>query len=468
MSLSGPDALRSIEEALRDVRREEDEIVRRLGRSAELVTKTRIQQGELLRQLAALRLTQPTRTTLVEEIAAAEAEASRMLGRHDAELAAMVARTAEIDAAIAKAGAERAALQLSAGERDGELRALAAKARPRLGKNTQYTAQLTAARDLAAAAEASLRRMQEADGEREVKERPYRDDPLFMYLWEKAYGTKAYRANPLVARLDAGIAGLIGYSRARANFVLIKELPLALRAHAAELRKRAEAAALDVARLESAAVDSAGGQAARQALEAAVTQIAALDATIAGLEDRRDEATRAQRSVAQGDDASYARVLAALNALLERADVRAIVAEARAAPKGQDPAILAQLDDLARRAGEESDESTGQRSRLHTLAARRRDLENLLFELKTEGFDNPHSGFADSDLVGDALNVFLRGEISLGGYWDRWGQGQTWDAAGYGGPGGGWGRLKRGPANGLGRTRMPPQPARSEALTSAA
>ncbi|MDO8360373.1 MAG: hypothetical protein Q7T08_10075, partial [Devosia sp.] len=53
MSLSGPDALRSLEEALRDIRREEDEIAKRLSRSTELIEKLREQEGELLLQLAA-------------------------------------------------------------------------------------------------------------------------------------------------------------------------------------------------------------------------------------------------------------------------------------------------------------------------------------------------------------------------------------------------------------------------------
>ena len=41
MTLSGPEALRSLEEALRDIRREEDEIAKRLARSAELISKIR-------------------------------------------------------------------------------------------------------------------------------------------------------------------------------------------------------------------------------------------------------------------------------------------------------------------------------------------------------------------------------------------------------------------------------------------
>ena len=36
MSLAGPDSLRALEEALRDIRREEDEIAKRLARSAGL------------------------------------------------------------------------------------------------------------------------------------------------------------------------------------------------------------------------------------------------------------------------------------------------------------------------------------------------------------------------------------------------------------------------------------------------
>ena len=56
MSLSGPEALRSLDEALRDIRREEDEIAKRLARSAELVTKIRATEGELFRQLAKVRL----------------------------------------------------------------------------------------------------------------------------------------------------------------------------------------------------------------------------------------------------------------------------------------------------------------------------------------------------------------------------------------------------------------------------
>ena len=56
MSIRGPEALASLDEAMRDIRREEDEISTRLARSAERVAKIRESEAELFRQLAQLRL----------------------------------------------------------------------------------------------------------------------------------------------------------------------------------------------------------------------------------------------------------------------------------------------------------------------------------------------------------------------------------------------------------------------------
>ena len=72
MSLSGPEALRSLDEALRDIRREEDEIAKRLARSAEMITKMREQEGELLSQLAQVRLDPATQKELAGQISGVE------------------------------------------------------------------------------------------------------------------------------------------------------------------------------------------------------------------------------------------------------------------------------------------------------------------------------------------------------------------------------------------------------------
>jgi hypothetical protein len=459
MSLSGPQAVHAIEDALRDIRREESEIARRLGHSTELLTKIRTQEGELHRQLLATRLEPQQRATLLEEIAKAEADAATALAWHESDLDVAAAEIAKIDAALAQASADRAALQDRAAARDAELNRLAEKARPRLGKDADYVEKLTAARELSEQAEVSLAKTAEAEAARERNGRAYRDDKLFSYLWSRGYGSETYRGRGLGRWLDARVGAVIGYERARTNYLLLTEIPVRLREHTEHLRGKAQAAALEIVRLESTAVDSAGGKAPREAIAALVEEIAALDASITELEDRRDAAIRAQRELAQGGDTAFADAFKTLTAQLRRSDLRAVVAEARSAPKGQDTTIVAQLDDFGRRALEEQDQAHEERARLRALEMRRRDLEDLLYEIKLQGFDNSHSAFADEDLSGETLNVFLHGEISLAGYWERWRASQSWNEALYGGPGGGWGRLLVPEGEGIGRQRIAAAPA---------
>ena len=53
MALTGPDALRALDEAVRDIRREEDEIAKRSARSSELLIKFYAQEADLYRLLVA-------------------------------------------------------------------------------------------------------------------------------------------------------------------------------------------------------------------------------------------------------------------------------------------------------------------------------------------------------------------------------------------------------------------------------
>ncbi|MEP7240897.1 MAG: hypothetical protein ABI697_08435 [Devosia sp.] len=463
--MNGPAALTSVDEALRDIRREEDDIVRRLGRGTEIVGKLRLQEGELFRQLLAMRLEQGSRAALSAEIAAAEATAGEALDQHTRDLSSAEAALQSLDDEIAKLQEDRARLQAGAAERDAQLRALAARARPRLVTDVAYARTLEASRTLSAAAELASRKVAQAEASRERNGRPYRDDPLFMYLWEKGYGARTYRASALVGWLDGRIARLIGFEGARANFVALNDIPLRLRDHASQLQQQAQAAALEIAAVESEAVDTAGGGAAREGLREAVTGIDAIDHAVMQREDQRDDAIKSIRELAQGSQPGYANAMRMFSGVIERGELRVLLAEARATPKGQDPTLVQQLDDIRRRARDEDEEVRGQRARLKTLASRRRDLEDLRAELKALGFDNPQSQFGDDDLVGDALNVFLRGEISIAGYWDRWRQAQSWGAPGYGGPGGGWGLLARPAGASFGRSRSS---ARNDGLISAA
>ena len=430
MTISGPDALRSLDEALRDIRREEDDIAKRLSHASELITKIRETENELFRQLAQVRLDTGTQAELGTRLTDAETRARDMLKKHAAELASTEDALKAEDGKITALTAERATLVGDTGKLEAELKAIADRIAAEATRNPDYLKQKTLAEDLTHVAEEALRKTEQAETDRETKGKPYRDDPLFMYLWERSFGTRNYRANNLVAWLDGIVARLVGYPEARPNFAMLNEIPMRLREHAERQQQIAIEARERLNALANAAIDAEGGKPVRDRLAKANVRIKTIDAEVLAVEDRRDDLAKQQRDLAQGSDPAFSAAISALAETLQRNDMQTLLAEARLTRTGQDDTIVKQIDDARSRAAEEENETKDHKARLKTLAARRRELEDIQFEFKKANYDNPRSTFREDKLVGDLLNDFLRGGFSAAGYWDQWRRSQNW-AGGY-------------------------------------
>ena len=428
MTLFGPEALRSLDEALRDIRREEDDIARRLARSAELIAKIHEGESELLRQLAKVRLDPATQSEITGRLMRAERDARDTLRSHQRATAEAEAELKQIDSEIVRLGEERSAVVAALARHEAELQALAEKVAADASASPEYAEKRRQADELVHIAEEAMRKTVQAEADMTEKGKPYRDDPLFMYLWERGFGTRTYRANNVVAMLDRWVAGLVRYPEARPNFAMLNEIPMRLREHAERQQHKAEAAVAEVMALEEQAIDAAGGKPIREALAAARVRIDAIDAEVVDLEDRRDEAAGARRDLAQGSDPAFSSAVSGLAQSLGRADIETLLAEARATRTHEDDAIVKQIDDARGRVKEEEEETRDLKARLKTLAERRRELEDIQFEFKKQGYDNPRSTFREDRLVGDLLNDFLRGGITAANYWDQWRRSQNWSA----------------------------------------
>jgi hypothetical protein len=426
MSLSGPDALRSLDDALRDVRREEDEVSRRVARSAELIAKFQETESELLRELAKVRLDPAVQAELAGQLTAAEARARDMLADHDKALDAAGVELRAVDAELADIAARRSGAVARLEMTRAELDTLAKRVEAECLKDASYLA-LKAERDsLQAVADKSRSKTELAERDEAQKGQPYRADPLFMYLWERNWGTPQYKGKGLSATLDAWVARQVGYHEARANFALLNNIPLRLKAHAERQQQAADAASDALEEMESRALEVAGAAPMRQKLEAASEAIAQIEARVVALEDKRDSLVKAQRDLAQGSDPTFTDAIAGLAAVLAREDIRVLLSQARATRTGRDDTIVQQIEEVRKRSMEEKADSRDQKARLKTLAARRRELEDIQYEFRRQGFDNPRSTFREDNLVGDMLNEFLRGGISAADYWGRWRNSQSW------------------------------------------
>ena len=117
--------------------------------------------------------------------------------------------------------------------------------------------------------------------DRKEKGEPYEQDPLFLYLWKRGYGTSEYRANPLTRYLDDWVAGLCGYGDARANYAMLNEIPRRLQEHSEKLRSQANIEFEKLEQLESKAAEADGIPALQQALADTRNALAELDDQLA-------------------------------------------------------------------------------------------------------------------------------------------------------------------------------------------
>jgi hypothetical protein len=90
------------------------------------------------------------------------------------------------------------------------------------------------------------------------KGKPYQEDSIFMYLWQRRYMTPDYRGNGIIRSLDDWVARLIDYRKTRADYHMLNELPLRLREHADQAAEEAERQQQALQALERQAAEKDG------------------------------------------------------------------------------------------------------------------------------------------------------------------------------------------------------------------
>lgn len=150
----------------------------------------------------------------------------------------------------------------------------------RLDADADYLAQERRTREAERIARHAEDKALHSEQKKDDKGQSYRDDPLFMYLWGRHYGTPQYQAWPVARWLDSKIARLIGFEDARANYSRLQEIPLRLREHAEQKKRDAEAAFAVLRELDEDARKQDGVIALEEIRDKEQTALEAIDARI--------------------------------------------------------------------------------------------------------------------------------------------------------------------------------------------
>jgi hypothetical protein len=409
--ISGRQALAQIEQTIEKARQQEAQCELAYTRATEEVGRLRLQRTEAFRDLARLKLDAIRQNQVVGQLDAAERQALSVLNSRQEALRQLTERRRQAEDRVRQAEAQRQAavdaLEQALAEVESTRRSVEAK----VSVDPEWISARAQVNAVTGHAQQAEKKAVQAETDRDEKRRPYEDDPLFMYLWKRKFGTATYRVTPFTRYMDRLVARVVGYDKARPNYTLLNEIPERLREHARrvlnELRDaRDRLTALERQALVTAGIGSLEARAsqAKEAVDEADRTLAEARAALAEL-DRTHDA-----SVLEGD-APYREAVALLAAADEREDLNQLYQEALRTPTPQDEDIVRRIqatDVMINRALRQAVDAHRQ---LKEIAQRRAMIEQEWDELRSQGYDTPYGTFGNEAALGNVLGGVLTGAI---------------------------------------------------------
>jgi chromosome segregation ATPase len=448
--ISGRQALATIEQTIAQARNEETRFDAALKAAADQVARLRTERMDALRQLARVKLDAMTRDGVVRTLDAAERQALDLLAQRRQALERLIERRRGAEEAVRTAEAERHAKAAALEDALKAFTDLRRQVEAQTRNGPEWAAQRAKIDEAAAVAQEAEKKAAQAEADREAKRKPYEADPLFMYLWRKKFGTSEDRSGPFMRFFDRRVARLVGYDKARANYVALNEIPQRLREHAERMNAeiantRARLVAYEREALLKAGIQplAARAHAAKADLDLAERRLAEAKEALAAL-DREHDA-----SVLQGEG-PYRDAIELLATADAQESLQTLYREAMATPAPEDDAAVRRIeaiDGAVRRAEQEMEAI---RRKLRDLAQRRAMVEQERDAFRQQGYDNPYGRFDNGNALGNVLGGILGGVIggavlrdTLNGGYHR--QPSPWDSDFGGGgfpfpddAGGGW------------------------------
>jgi DNA repair exonuclease SbcCD ATPase subunit len=409
--ISGRQALGQIEQAVAQLRREEARLDADLRAAGEEAARLRIERMESFRELARVKLDVMTRPGFIGDLDAAERQALGMIESRRRALDSFTKRRAAAERKEQDLEAERHA---RAEELEQALEALD-ELRARVERETRSGASWSEQRARIGAAEEVARQAEKkaevAEADRKEKGRPYEADPLFTYLWRRKFGTAEYRAGNLVRFFDRRVARLVGYDKARANYTLLNEIPLRLREHAQRMKDEIAAERTRLTAVERVALQAAGAAPLQAAVETARGRLVEAEQALARAKADLAELDRQHdASVLQGD-LPFKDAIELLAKADAAQDLRSLYEEARRTPTPQDDALVRRIETTEAAIGQ-AERRMGEMGReLAALAQRRSALEQEWQGFRRQGYDRPHGGFGNAQVIGSVLGGILGGVL---------------------------------------------------------
>ena len=415
--VSGRQALSNIDQTVTDARTK----IASIESQIETVNQRLAEQQQALTQdykdLAKVRVNLMADPETARHLDQAEQQALALLGQRESALRELESQLQAADGVRQTLETERSAQAARVDAAAQAVDAADARTQARLHADPAYRIQREKVAEAERLAMHASEKATRSEDEREQKGAAFRGDPLFMYLWERSYGTPEYRSWGLFRMLDGWVAKLVGFADARANFSRLNEIPERLREHANGLQAGAEGEFDALKALDEAARAADGIPALEQIVAREQERLDAIDARIANAESDQQVLMARRALFAAGEDEHTRKAVNFMAAEFQREDLMELRREALATPYPEDDLIVSQM--LQREDERRQLEASVQGLKEVIVQHQKQlaELESLRLDFKRSRYDRAGSTFGDEAMIGMLLGQFINGMLDRDNLW---------------------------------------------------
>jgi uncharacterized membrane protein YgcG len=416
---TGRETLGSIESAIGKLYREETQLDRSLRSAVGEAERLRKERAETLRELARVKLDEMAAGRLVDNLDAGERRAVQVLDEYRRRVAHVSERRETLLKEAADARAERDAAAKEVEEKLADVETLRAEVETRVQTEDAWQQAKAVSDDANAVAGEAEKKAANSEAELGAKKKPYDDDPLFIYLWQRGFGTQRYQSNNLVRLMDRMVADFIDFGNVRPNYAALIEIPLRLREHATAKRAAAAERLAALSNIERRAMVEAGIEPKEEALTEARRRLAAADATLEEKMRQLNEVdAERDQLVAGGTNQAYEQALSVIAAADAKDQIAALYLEVKRTALLSDDTIVKKLETIDGQIAKTDAEVADLRNTAKDLAKRRVEIERVRDRFRGAGYDHPHGTFGNDSDIADALGRTMAGTIAGQVLWE--------------------------------------------------
>jgi len=401
---TGSTALKNIDQSLQTIRNEVVRLDNLLTRLTESMAKNQRHRVKLINDIAAVRLTEIDTGELRSSLTAADQQALKILEQRDEALTALNEKIERLDQDILAAEHERETLLASVNQSSQNLVELETKVQNELKVDQHYLDQIAKTREAESIAEEAQNKVELAQHDMDVKAQPYKADELFMYLWNRGYGTTEYSGSFLARFMDGWVARVIKYEPARINFWNLTEIPKRLNNHAEMVDAAADEELMALQQLELDALAKGGVKEIEQALEASREILDKHDDKLEEKEHALNVLLEERAQFVAGVDEYMQRCLSRLTQVLEHKDLNAVHHYVRQTNSPTDDKLVIELQTYVRNMHDKK-------------ISKLKELEQVRRNFKNSRYDDVRSGFGNEAMLATILGQFLQGAASGSDLW---------------------------------------------------